>query len=201
MFDISVCYQVLILDEDLESIERLVRRVEVANGDSIMRGPSGVIVTSAAPMGQYSALEGVPASRASLMVELIQQYGDLSSAIEKQSSKAIAVQVDFPTDDFPKETAERLEIISRCDKYSHALAVKDHILWTALKDKEKAEEALEAERKLSFEYAQELSQWAELSQNVQQQLRISKNENENLHQTNLYLINLLRENNIYFSPS
>ena len=85
----------------------------------------------------------------------------------------MSVQTEFPTDDFPKEVAERLEIISRCDKYLHAMNVKDQILWTALQEKKQSDEQLTEERKLSQEYAEEVAHWAELSQNLSQQLHQS----------------------------
>lgn len=188
------------MDEDLDCIDRLIKRVEVANGESSLHGPTGVsIKSSSIGPSAYQPSEAMSPSRASLMVELIQQYGDLCASIERQANKPISIQVDFPTDDFPKETSERLDIISRCDKYSHALSVKDHMLWKAIQEKEKTEEMLEMERKLSYEYAQELSKWADMSQSLQENLKELKNENENLQHINMQYMNLLRDNNIFFS--
>lgn len=31
-----------------------------------------------------------------------------------------------------RETAERLEVLRRADRYEHALGVKDHMLWVAM---------------------------------------------------------------------
>ena len=119
--------------------------------------------------------------------------------IEKLSMKPVSIQCDFPTDDFPKETAERLEIISRCDKYLHAMNVKDHICWTALQEKKKIEEQLLEEKKLCEEYAGEVAQWAEMSQVMAQQLHQVKEENRAVNEKNLYLIDILRKNNIFVS--
>lgn len=132
------------------------------------------------------------------MVELIQQFADINSTIEKVASKQLTVQVDFPTDDFPKETSERLEIIARCDRYMHALNVKDHMLWAAIQDKDKAEELLGQERKLSHDYAQEVAKWAEMSQGLGQQIRDLKKEKEAVEIRNLELIGILRDHNIFY---
>lgn len=146
-------------------------------------------------------MESVRGPRASSMVELIQQFSDLSSTIERLSSKIITIQTDFPTDDFPKETAERLEILSRCDKYMHAVAVKDHMLWTVLKEKEKQDELLKDEKKLSFEYAQEITKWAEIAQSLTHQVYHLKQEKDKLERNNHDLINVLRENNVFYMSS
>jgi hypothetical protein len=107
--------------------------------------------------------------------------------------------VDFPTDDFPKETAERLEVMARCDRYQHALSVKDQLLWMALKEKEKAEEELQQERQLSSAYAEEMAQWADLAQSLKHQLAESQRETETIAQENARLVELLRQNKIYFT--
>ena len=158
-----------------------------------------MLITSAAP-GSIP-LESVRAPRAASMVELIQQFGDLSSTIERLSSKSLSVQTDFPTDDFPKETAERLEVISRCDKYMHAVTVKDHMLWTVLKEKERQEELLQEERRLSHDYAQEVAKWAEISQSLTHQVMQLKQEKDKIERKNFDLINILRENNVFYVPS
>jgi len=58
-------------------IERLARKVEMANEDAVYAGSTGVMLTSAVP--GTSSLEMVRAPRAQVMVELIQQFGDLSN--------------------------------------------------------------------------------------------------------------------------
>ena len=155
-------------------------------------------MTSAAP--GVAPLEAVRAPRAVLMVELIQQFSDITSQIERLSSKILNVQVDFPIDDFPKETAERLEIISRCDRYAHAISVKDQMLWTTIKEKDQQTDLLEAERKLSHEYAQEVAKWAELSQELSDKLITASQERDNLESINNELLNVLRTHNIYYVP-
>lgn len=192
----SIKHQVLQIEEELESIERIVRRVEQANEDGLYHSATGVLLTSAAPGN--TPVETVRAPRAASMVELIQQFADLSSTIERISTKTIAVQVDFPTDDFPKETQERLEVLSRCDKYMHALSVKDHMLWTALQDKERAEELLQEERALSHEYAQEVASWAEMSQALSQQVIALKQEKEKAERRNKDMLATLREHGVFY---
>jgi hypothetical protein len=173
-----------------------VRRIEQANDDGHFQSPSAVLLTSAAP-GSLP-VETVRGPKAAGMVELIQQFPDLSSTIERMATKTLTVQTDFPTDDFPKETAERLEILSRCDRYVHAVAVKDQMLWTVIKEKERQDELLEEERKLSYEYAQEVTKWAEMSQMLSQQLTAMKQEKDHLERKNRELVNALRENNIFY---
>lgn len=156
----------------------------------------GVLITSAAPGS--APLETVRGPKAASMVELIQQFSDLSSTIERLSTKAMTVQTDFPTDDFPKETAERLEVLSRCDRYMHAVTVKDHMLWTLMKEKERQEELLDEERRLSYDYAQEVAKWAEISQSLTQQVLILKQEKDKMEMENHELVNVLRDNNIFY---
>ena len=164
----SITHQKLHVDEELEAIERVVRKVEQANEDSLHNGPSGVLITSAMPGAMPT--EMVRAPKAQVMVELIQQFTDIANNIERLAVKPVQVQLDFPTDDFPKEIAERLEVVAKCDKYLHAMTVKDHMLWTSLKEKEKAEELLQDERSLSSEYALEVARWADLAQGLAQEV-------------------------------
>eukprot|EP01038_Epipyxis_sp_PR26KG_P007262 gene7262-9900_t len=194
----SIKHQIIQLEEELQTIERIVRRVEQANFvESLQQNTTGVLLTSAFPGA--SPVETIRNPRAHTMVELIHQFGDLSSSIERLASKPITVQVDFPTDDFPRETAERLEVISRCDKYVHALNVKDHMLWVTLQEKEKAEDLLSEERKLSYEYAQEVANWAEMTNQLNQQVAQLRLEKERLERRNKEMIGIMKENNIYYN--
>ena len=192
----AIKHQVLQLEEELETVERLVRRVEQANDDGHHHPPSGVLVTSAAP-GSFP-VETVRGPKANAMVELIQQFPELTANVERLSTKPITVQTDFPTDDFPKETAERLEILARCDRYVHAVAVKDHMLWSVMKEKERQDELLDDERRLSHEYAQEMARWAEVSQTLSQQAGELKHEKDRLERQNRELVNVMRKNNIFY---
>ena len=135
--------------------------------------------------------------KAQQMVELVQQFGDLYNTIEKLASKHIPIDGDVPSDDFPKEVAERLEVMSQCDKYLHAMNVKDQLLWNALQDKKKLEESIEAEKKHSHEMAFEVTEWAELSQNLTTQLHQSREEIKLLNMKNAQLIDIMRKHNIY----
>ena len=190
------CMQELQLEEELETIERVVRRIEQANEEGFMNSTTNVMLTSAAP-GSYP-IETIRGPKAANMVELIQQYPELTSTIDRLSTKSLTVQTEFPTDDFPKETSERLEILSRCDKYIHAMTVKDHMLWTVLKEKERQDELLLEERRLSQEYAQEVAKWAEVSQSLSKQVLQLKRDNEMTERRNIELMNVLRQNNIFY---
>jgi hypothetical protein len=196
-------FQIIQIEEELEGIERIVRRVEQANDDGSgsyqTNVSTGVLLTSAMP--GVHPIESIRAPRAASMVELIQQYGDLNSHIERLATKPITVQVDFATDDFPRETSERLEILARCDKYMHALSVKDHMLWTSLQEKARAEELLEEEQRLSHEYAQEVASWAEMSQKLSIQVQQLKSDNGRLDRRNRELTEILRRHNIYYTAT
>jgi hypothetical protein len=192
----AIKHQTLQLDTELEHIERIVRRVEQANDDGLYHSATGVLLTSTAP-GQ-TPVETVRAPRAASMVELIQQFADLSNTIETVANRQVTCQLDFPTDDFPRETKERMEVLARCDKYMHALSVKDHMLWEALQEKEKTEDLLAEERHLSHEYAQEVASWAEMAQALSQQNLALKQEKERLERRNQDLVAKLRDHNIYY---
>lgn len=195
----SIRHQILQLEEELQSIERIVRRVERANieeGTVDTYPAGGILLTSAAPSS--GTIEPIRAPRATAMVEIIHEFGDLMSIMEQVSHKPIAVQTEFPTDDFPRETAERMEIIGRCDKYAHAINVKDHMLWTMLQEKEKLEQSLMEEKRLSQEYAQEITHWAEMAQQLNLQLTEYKQDKEALQRRAQHLLMVLRNHNIHY---
>lgn len=192
----AIKHQQLKLETELETIERIVRRVEQANEDGLYNSATGVLLTSTAP--GTTPVETVRAPRAASMVELIQQFADLSAQIDKLSTQNVEIQVEFPTDDFPKETQERLEVLARCDKYMHALSVKDHMLWNEIQEKEKTQDLLAEERKLSHEYAQEVASWADMAQGLTAQNSTLKGEKEKLERRNRDLVAKLREHNIYY---
>lgn len=195
----SIKHSVMQVEEELQIMERIVRRVEQANIDEKFNNTTGISLTSAVPGA--IPVESFRPPRASSMVELIHQYADLCSHIERLSTKPLTVQVEFPTNDFPKEISERLEVIARCDRYTHALNVKDHILWNALQEKERAEELLVTERKLSHEYAQEVAHWAEMAQEFNNKLQVVNDEKHLLERRNQELINVLRDHNILYVSS
>lgn len=194
----AIKHQVLIIEEELQAIERIVRRVEQANVDDGFVS-TGVLLTSAHPGAV--PVETIRTPKAIGMVEVIHEFGDLLAKINQHTTKPVTIQVDFPTDDFPRETSERLEVLSRCDKYMHALSIKDHMLWVALQEKEKAEDALSEERRLCQEYASEVASWAELSQNLSQQILVLKQEKEQAQRRNQDLVRTLRDHNIYYENS
>lgn len=170
--------------------------MELANDHNLH---PGVLVTSA--YHGIAPVEVVRGPRAATMVELIQQYPDLSSTIERMSARAMSVQVDFPTADFPKETAERLEILARCDKYVHALAVKDHMLWVAMNEKTQIENELVEERRLCAAYAGEVTEWAHCAQGLAVELAVLKKDKTAGDLRAQELVNILRQHNImYLTP-
>lgn len=189
------------MENELESIERTVRRVEIANEQrSNIDGTSGITLTSvsSAIPGTLLAVESVKGHKAASMVELIQQFTDISSTIERLSTKALTVQVDFPATDFPRETADRLDKISRFDKCMQAVQVKDQMLWSVVKEKEEREDLVRHEKSLCEKYAAELADWTELAQGLLQQLELQKQNGSRLARRNEELIQVLRDHNIMY---
>ena len=72
------------------------------------------------------------------------------------------------------------------------------MLWTALQEKEKAEEALRGERQLCQEYAEELANWAETSQQLVEENNRLKAEKSLADQRISDLMRVLREHNIIY---
>lgn len=193
----NILHQVMKIDEELQAIERIVLRVEQANlAETENMASTGVLITSANP-GSIP-VETVRAPRAVAMCELIQEFGHLSQTIKDKANKQVSIQVDFPADDFPRETAERLEVISRSDNFVTALNVKDHMLWIALQEKDKAVEELRSERGLCQQYADELANWAETSQQLVEENNRLRGERDAQEQRIHDLLRVLRENNIIY---
>lgn len=97
----AIRHQTLQIEEELQAIERLVRRVEQANiEEENSQLSSNVLLTSAHPTSL--PVETIRVPRAINMVELIHQYSDLQASIERIAAKPMTVQIDFPTDDFPR---------------------------------------------------------------------------------------------------
>jgi hypothetical protein len=63
----------------------------------------------------------------SKMVELIQSYSDLCAAVERVANKPQDISINVIPHDFQHETAERLEVLRRTDRYEKALAIKDQV--------------------------------------------------------------------------
>lgn len=196
----NIKHEVLKIEEELSAIERIVRRVEQANADETHQlSTTGVTLTSAVPGS--APVDSIRTPNAVAMVELIHEFGDLHATITQRAAQPINIQVDFPTDDFPREIAERLEVVARSDKYMHAVSVKDHMLWIALQETEQAKDALMAEQKLTQGYAEELNNWANMSTQLSNENMILKQEKEQLQRRNRDLINILRQHNIYYEDS
>jgi hypothetical protein len=61
------------------------------------------------------------------MVELIQSYSDSCAAVERVANKPQDTSINVIPHDFQHETAERLEVLRRTDRYEKALAIKDQV--------------------------------------------------------------------------
>jgi hypothetical protein len=129
----AIAHQWNTLTADLEAIERVIRHIELSHTQTSTVHDNVRIVNPSLAAGETEPSASITPATAARMIELIQQYADLSTTVDKLASKPVSIQVEFPTDDFPRETAQRLEVIGRCERYSHALAVKDQMLWTVIK--------------------------------------------------------------------
>jgi hypothetical protein len=193
----SIQSEVLRVEEHLQGIERLAKRVERANLEAAQQSYSGITLTSAVP-SSVPPIQAIHLPQVMTMVEIIQEYPDLVASVNQLATKNIHVQDHFPVDDFPKETAERLEIISRCDRYTHALAVKDQLLWTAIQEKDKMSEALSEERNLTQGYAEEAKRWIEIAHHSKNECQRLAMENQRLERQMMELQQVLRSHNIYY---
>lgn len=176
-----------------------------AGPDPLAGAGGGGNVASAIPAphfgskGSLSGGGGVMPPNPALMLHLIQQYPDLQSKIDQLASRVPIIDTEFNTADFPTEVADRLAVISRCDKYAKAIALKDEMLWIALNEKEKLEEKLSKEMDINKEYVVEINKWAEVLQQNVQQLQIEKSEKERLARDNMKLKEMLRKHNMHFT--
>ena len=139
--------QVNTVVSELEEIDRLFREVQMAHTvaehqNSLLYTPSPSAAESAAigagkPFTPGGVMSGggrssVTPPNPALMLHLIQQYPDLQSKIDQLASRLPVVDTDFNATDFPTEVWDRLAVISRCDKYAKAIALKDEMLWIAM---------------------------------------------------------------------
>lgn len=191
-------HELLSVEEALQAIERLVLRVERANvlPGQLKDSSTVLLLTSANPSS--GPLEGVRAPRAIEMVELIQEHSHLQRDILHMAGQVVKVQVDFPTDDFPRETKERLEVISKVDKFVHALHVKDQMLYTALLENEELKMQLANEKALVADYANEMGQWADTAHGLREEMLRDKADASRLQQIITDMQRVLRANNIYY---
>lgn len=188
----SIQHELIHVEEELGTIEGIMRRVERAN--QVTPNPTGIILTSVNPTSSSTPPQY---SNPLIMAEVIQEYGELSSLINQTANKMIQLQVDFPTDDFPRETSDRLEILNRCDRYIHAMNVKDHLLWLALQDKEKLQQKLEESQQYSHELELEVLRWGEVGKRYEQELIRIQAEKTDVEKQNYHLRQLLMKNGIY----
>ena len=137
--------------------------------------------------------------RAAAMVELIQQFTDISATIERLSSKPLNLtSVDFPSAEFPRELLDRLDKASRFDKCVHALNVKDQLLWEVMCERDQMKDLLGQEKDLCQKYASELADWAELAQGLVAQVADLNMQKKAVEGRNYELMQLLRDNNILY---
>ena len=157
---------------ELESVDHLVAKITA--------GSEAAAVTS--NLSNYRHLSGRDGGvRSSLdgeigMVGFIQLYPELSSAIDRLVARQINVNVDLVSDDLPREMAERNEVVRKCDRYEQALAVKDQMLWNMLKEKESWDEKIAKEREINKEYANEMSEWLALTNNMSEEINRIRDE-------------------------
>ena len=145
---------------ELDDIDRVTEQVEGARSS----GGAGPGLLDFADGRSAAAPE--PLST----VDVIQMYPELCAAIDRLAAKPVAGVAEVRADDLPTETAERLEVVRRADRYEEALALKDAMLWELLREKEGAdgerESGLERQRTLEAE----LANWLELSDRMAKEI-------------------------------
>jgi len=192
------------LESELEAIERVMRKVDLANEPNSNNNINTRNITLTSVGSIESNIFLGPAStdrnhRAAAMVELIQQFVDISATIERLSSKPLNLApVDFPSTEFPRELSDRLDKASRFDKCVHALDVKDQLLWEVMCERDQMKGLLGQEKDLCQKYASELADWAELAQGLAAQVTELKVYKKAVEERNDELIQLLHDNNILY---
>ncbi|KAG5180093.1 hypothetical protein JKP88DRAFT_264019 [Tribonema minus] len=111
------------------------------------------------------------------MIELVQSYGDLCASVERAASRLQDTSIAVTPNDFPQETAERLEVLRRADRYEKALAIKDQMIWNLMQEASHVVEKATAEAVLSKEYANEMAEWVDLTNRLTAQISELRLEN------------------------
>eukprot|EP00903_Cladosiphon_okamuranus_P011998 g11267.t1 len=125
------------------------------------------------------------------MVELVQSYRELCNSIDRVAGRPFTSNIDVKADDFPHETAERLEVLRRADRYEQALSVKDQMLWVAMQECQRLEAKCEEERSLGQEFAEEAQEWVKLTGKLSDRvnaLTAETDQTSNLRKTNDSLV-------------
>ncbi len=188
---------------ELEALDKVVRKV------SGVAPPRDLYITRMTvnpdvpilPAGYASEFEDT-----AYMVDLIQSYGDICAMIERVRDRPFIVDGKMPSDDFPRETAERIKVLERADRqecrvvvviqthnsirnnaahvqiirYEKALAIKDQMVWNLITEVRQLEEKAEAETQLGREYEKELEEWATLANRLAEENSVLLREKADL---------------------
>ena len=164
---------------ELEAVDRLVDKITA--GSEAAASASGL---SNYKRWGFEGEKGSSGKETTIgMIGFIQIYPELTSAIERLTSKHIHTKVEEVSDDLPREMAERNEVVRKVDKYEQALAVKDQMLWAMLKDKESWDEKIESEKDMNKEYAQEMSEWLTLTNDMSEEINRLREERDKDRET------------------
>ncbi|CAN0056187.1 unnamed protein product [Ectocarpus sp. 4 AP-2014] len=169
---------------ELEGVEKLSD--QVARVTLLPSSTPGNISPSAACAPDFEGTER--------MVELVQSYRELCNSIDRVASKPFDPSIDVQADDFPHETAERLEVLRRADRYEHALSVKDQMLWEAMQESQRLKEKCQEERSLGQEFAEEAQEWVTLTGKLSDRVNALTIETERTGQLRKENALLAREN-------
>ncbi|CAM9137098.1 unnamed protein product [Ectocarpus fasciculatus] len=169
---------------ELEGVEKLCD--QVARVTLLPSSTPGSMSPSAACAPDFEGTER--------MVELVQSYRELCNSIDRVANKPFDPSIDVQADDFPHETAERLEVLRRADRYEHALSVKDQMLWEAMQESQRLEEKCQEERSLGHEFAEEAQEWVTLTGKLSDRVNALTVETERTAQLRKENALLAREN-------
>jgi len=159
---------------ELEAVDRLVDKITA--GSEAAASASGL---SNYKRWGFEGERGSSGKETTIgMIGFIQIYPELTSAIERVVSRHLHAKVEEVSDDLPREMAERNEVVRKVDKYEQALAVKDQMLWAMLKDKESWDEKMDSEKDMNKEYAQEMSEWLTLTNDMSEEINRLRDERD-----------------------
>ncbi len=99
---------------ELEALDKIVRKVSgVASRCDLYNKQ-----TTANPHAAILPSEGYAREfeDTAYMVDLIQSYGEICTMIERVKDKPFVVDAHSPSDNFPRETAERMKVLECADR-------------------------------------------------------------------------------------
>ncbi|CAM9207788.1 unnamed protein product [Scytosiphon promiscuus] len=198
---------------DAEAIVERLRSVEALKQATLAQGVNGVTaelevvekladqvvsvtaLSSSASDSQYPSIPNEPDFEGTeKMVELIQSYRELCNSIDRVANRPFDPNIGVRADDYPHETAERLEVLRRADQYEQALGVKDQMVWAAMQESELLKQKCQEERTLGQDFAEEAQEWVKLTGKLSDRVNALTAETQQMARLQKENAFLIREN-------